>query len=56
VNTVHTTTRKSIMEIVYFIGLIFASTAIGYLSNISYGCLTFGVGLMLAAIVSNIEE
>jgi hypothetical protein len=30
-----------------FIGLLFVSGAIGCLSSAAYGCLTFGIGMLL---------
>ncbi len=33
-----------------FVGLLFVSGAVGHLSTPAYGCLTFGIGLMLLGI------
>lgn len=36
-----------------FVGLVFASTATGFLTSTTHGCLAFGVGLIGATLFWN---
>jgi hypothetical protein len=41
---------------IFFIGLIFLSSAIGSMTTPSVGCMVFGSGLMVIALISVILE
>ena len=34
----------------YLIGLLFAASAYGFMTDLTHGCLAFGLGLMFAAV------
>lgn len=42
--------------LIFFIGLIFLSSAIGNMTTPSIGCMVFGSGLMFMALISFVLE